>query len=216
MRYSLLHWWPQYFTLLSIHALCHVTLKLISPKGQGLSPYALNPAWTYGLLWPIKHRGEMLCHPGLSLQKPCVFLLTLLLSVITMTKSSGPPVGGWEACGSELSHSSHSHPRSDYPLIHEQAQPRSAEPPAEPRSLRINHCFSIPLSFKVVCYTAKDNWYAIYCGNKKVKLVKLPTFTLQFGIILTYSRTVVCLMLSAMTGLYPSPLFTCLIYLASE
>lgn len=191
---------------------CDFEIDLTKRSGSFSLP--LESCLDYGLLWPIKHRGEMLCHLGQSLQKPCVFLLTLLLSVITMTKSSGPPVGGWEACGSELSHSSHSHPRSDNPLIHEKAQPRSAEPPAEPRSLRINHRFSIPLSFKVVCYTAKDNWHTIYCGNKKVKLVKLPT--LQFGIILTYSCTVVCLMLSAMTGLYPSPLFICLTYLASE
>lgn len=49
-------------------------------------------------------------------------------------------------------------------------------------------------------------------------LIKLSTFALWFGIILTYSGikyTGICLMLSATKGLYPAPRFIRLMHFAS-
>ena len=98
MRSSLSHWGPQYFILLRIHALCHVDLKLLSPKGQSLF---LNPWIPHGIVacfgqYNTEERWAIL---GLSLKKPCMFLFTF----ITETKSSGQ-----DERHTELSHSSHS------------------------------------------------------------------------------------------------------------
>lgn len=76
--------------------------------------------------------------------RPLCFCFLPYTSAVS-TASPGQSAGGWEACGTELSHCSQGCPRSGNPLMHKQAEARPAGPPAKPRTLGITMvlCFSV-------------------------------------------------------------------------